>query len=351
MRGVVGHDAVHRAVDNRVDDGLGICSGAQRRVHLESGVVVVADCVFREEHVVRGDLAGDVDASGLACADELDTVAGGEVLNMQVRAGEPRELDVAGDVDLLAGGRPAQHAQARGSDTLVDLALVDQGLVLAVVHDRMAKLDGVVHDTAHHAGVLDTAAVIGEGDGAMCVHVAHLGEDLALEALRAGAGDVDVAVVDFLGARLDVLHAGGGVGDGLGVGHAADVREAAVERSARTGGDVLLVLEAGLTQMDVDVHQTGDEVAPGEVADGIGVSGEVLPHLRDHVAVDKHIDDLVQTDLGVDGMGVLNQRFHRCLQAAGRGRPCGRGRPSRPGRGLQSGWGGRPYSCRARLRG
>ena len=334
--GVIGGDAVDGAVGDALDELGGVLCGAKRRVHLERGGVVVADVVLGQEQVVRGDLAGDAHAGGLGAAHELEPVGAGEVLDVQVGAGELGQLDVAGDVDLLAGRGPAQHAQAGGGDALVDLAGVDQALVLAVVHDGAAELYGVVHDAAHHAGVLDAAAVVGEGHGAVGAHVAHLGEHLALEAAGARAGHVHAAHAGRGGAVADELDAGGGVGDGVGVGHADDVGEAAVHRGAAAGGDVLLVLEAGLPQVDVDVDQAGHEHAAGGVAHaGALRGGEALTHGGDAAALNEHVDDGVQPDLRVNRAGAPNQRcLHLLLlQAAGTVRPSSQARRSIPGRG------------------
>ena len=62
--------------------------------------------------------------------------------------------------------------------------LPDERLVLAVRDDDRVELLGVVHDEPHHAGVLHALAVVGERDGALGEHVAHLGERLALAARR-----------------------------------------------------------------------------------------------------------------------------------------------------------------------
>ncbi len=88
----------------------------------------------------------------------------------------------------LALGRPAQKAQTGGDGALVDLAVAHQVVVLAVAHEGLAEHLAVVHGATHHAGALDATAVVREGDGAVLDHVAHLGDDLALEALGHGAG-------------------------------------------------------------------------------------------------------------------------------------------------------------------
>ena len=88
---------------------------------------------------------------------------------------------------FLACGWPAEHAEARGNDALVDLAVADKAVILAVRHENLAEHLAVIHGATHHAGVLHALAVIGEGNGAMGNHVAHLGDDLALQTVGDGA--------------------------------------------------------------------------------------------------------------------------------------------------------------------
>ncbi len=90
-----------------------------------------------EEEVVRRDLAGDGQALRLGGAHELQAARGGDVLDVELAAGEARNGDVAGDLDLLALGRPAENAQAGGDDALVHLAVADEVLVLAMAHHTL----------------------------------------------------------------------------------------------------------------------------------------------------------------------------------------------------------------------
>ena len=132
------------------------------------------------------------------------------------------------------------------------------------------------------------------------------------------------ALADGRGARRHVLHAQRVVDDGLRVGHAAHRREAAVGRGARAGGDVLLLLVAGLAQMHVHVHQAGHHDLAGQVALDALLHGRSLAHLDDLPVAHQDVGRVVQADLRVDHMGVLKQQGHlRSLQAKGTFRPCG----------------------------
>ena len=317
---MVGDDSVDGAVDDALTDSLGILLGTQRRVDLERGVVGLVQVVLGQEHVVRGGLAGNLNASGLTGTHDLQAVGGGDVLDVQLGTGQLGDLDVAGDLKLLASRRPALKGQTGRDLALVDLAVTDQVLVLAMAHKDLAEHLAVVHAAAEHARTLHAATVVGEGDGAAGDHIAHLGHGLALKTAGHGARRIDAAVADLGSAGLDELHDGAVIGDGVGVGHGAHAREAALGSSAGAAFDVLFDLIAGLTQMDVHVHQAGDEVLAGKVADLGSLDGEILADLGDLVAVNQDVNDTVKLDGRVDDVGILKKQGHyRHLQAADTG--------------------------------
>ena len=241
-----------------LDNRLRVLSGAQRRVDLEAGLVSAGDGILGEEHVVRGGLAGNGQTLGLSGANHIEAACGGDVLDVQLGAGEFREHDIAGDLQLLALRRPAEKTQARRGDALVHLALANKVFVLAMAHEHLVKHLAVVHAAAHHAGTLDSTAVIGEGDGSARDHITHLGDDLALKTLAHGARRVNAAMAGFGGASFDIGDNGAVIGNGVGVGHGADAGETARGRSSRLGLDVTLVLKAGLAKVHVHIDETGD---------------------------------------------------------------------------------------------
>ena len=64
----------------------------------------------------------------------------------------------------VAGSRPALESQTGRDLALVDLAVADQVLVLAVAHKDLAEHLAVVHAATEHARTLHAATVVGEGD-------------------------------------------------------------------------------------------------------------------------------------------------------------------------------------------
>ena len=317
---MIGDDNVDGTVDDALTDGLGVLVGAQRRIDLERGVVGLVQVVLGQEHVVRGGLAGNLNASGLTGTHDLQAMGGGDVLDVQLGTGQLGDLDVAGDLELLAGSRPTLEGQTGRDLALVDLAVADQVLVLAVAHEDLAEHLAVVHAATEHARALHAATVIGEGDGAVGDHIAHLGHGLALKTAGHGARRIDAAVADLGSAGLDELHDSAVIGYGIGVGHGAHAGKAALGSCAGTALDVLFDLVAGLAKVNVHIHQAGDEVLAGKVADLGSLDGEILADLGDLVAVNQDVNDTVKLDGRVDDVGILKKQGHyRHLQAADTG--------------------------------
>ena len=317
---MIGDDNVDGAVDDALTDGLGILLGTQRRVDLERGVVGLVQVVLGQEHVVRGGLAGNLNASGLTGTHDLQAMGGGDVLDVQLGTSQLGDLDVAGDLELLAGSRPTLESQTGRNLALVDLAVADQVLVLAVAHKNLAEHLAVVHAATEHARALHAATVVGEGDGAVGNHIAHLGHGLALKTAGHGARRIDAAVTDLGSTGLDELHDGAVIGDGIGVGHGAHAGKAALGSRAGAALDVLFDLVAGLAKVNVHIHQAGDEVLAGKVADLGSLDGEFLADLGDLVAVNQDVNDTVKLDGRVDDVGILKKQGHyRHLQAADTG--------------------------------
>ena len=317
---MIGDDHVDGTVDDTLTDGLGVLVGAQRRIDLERGVVGLVQVVLGQEHVVRGGLAGNLNASGLTGTHDLQTIGGGDVLDVQLGTSQLGDLDVAGDLELLAGSRPTLESQTGRDLALVDLAVADQVLVLAVAHKDLAEHLAVVHATTEHARTLHAATVVGKGDGAVGDHVAHLGHGLALKTAGHGARRIDAAVTDLGSTGLDELHDGAVIGNGIGVGHGAHAGKAALGSCAGAALDVLFDLVAGLAKVNVHIHQAGDEVLAGKVA-GLGsLDGEILADLGDLVAINQDVNDTVKLDGRVDDVGILKKQGHyRHLQAADTG--------------------------------
>ena len=69
-------------------------------------------------------------------------------------------------------------------------------------HKDLAEHLAVVHAATEHARALHAATVVGEGDGAVGDHIAHLGHGLALKTAGHGARRIDAAVADLAARDL-----------------------------------------------------------------------------------------------------------------------------------------------------
>src|SRR5262249_3487674 len=99
--------------------------------------------------------------------------------------------------------------------------------------------------------------------------------------------------VDELGGRLAV--------DGrLGVGHAGDARDPPRQGGRGAGGDGLVLLPAGLAQVDVHVDQSRADDLAGPVEGAVGVEVGAGAEAEDPVALQPEVRDLVDALGGVD---------------------------------------------------
>ena len=112
--------------------------------------------------MVRRDLGGHAHTVGLGPADELDAAGRRQVQQVDRRAGEAGQLDVAMDHQLLGDRRPAGHAELAAALPFVHHRPVGQGADLAVLGEHDVEPERVLHRPAHQQRVLHAVAVVGE---------------------------------------------------------------------------------------------------------------------------------------------------------------------------------------------
>src|SRR5439155_11466166 len=115
------------------------------------------------------------------------------------------------------------------------------------------------------------------------------------------------------GLGKDVVGDGTGVVDGLRVRHAADGGEAAGRRGAGAGLHGLLVLVAGLAEVDVNVDQAGTHDLAGRVEDLGALPGgplDVPAGLRDQPVLHQHVLDGVDAVRRIDHATVPDEELH-----------------------------------------
>jgi hypothetical protein len=180
-----------------------------------------------------------------------------DVRDVQVRARQLGQHEVAGDHDLFRGGGLAGEPELGRDDALVHRGVAGQVAVFRMADDGRAEGQGVLHGAAVQLRVHHALAVVGKGDAAGLGLLGHLGELGALEVLRHRADRVHAHDALDARARQDVVGDRAVVVDGERIGHAAHRGEPARRRRARAARDRLLVLVPGLAQVDVHVDQPG----------------------------------------------------------------------------------------------
>ena len=143
---------------------------------------------------------------------------------------------------------------------------MEQRIVLAVGGDQPVQALGLEHARAHHVGVLHAVAVVGEGDHVSC-HAVHVGKGLPVLVHGDGAvgEDLDHRVLfDDVQLLLQVRCA---VRRGAQIRHGANAGIPAAGCRPCAGGDGLLIGKARLSQMHVNICETGHTIQ-GMVGEG-----------------------------------------------------------------------------------
>ena len=268
---------------------------------------------------MRRDLGGDVHAALSRRADQRDRAGGRDVGDVQVRPGQVGEGDIARDERLLGAGGAASQAEPGGDPALVHLPLVNERRVFAVLRDRQPEGARVLEGVAHQPRVGDGVAVVGERDDAGLRQLAGGREFLAGAVARDAAERQHAHGCVLLGLAQHGLDGGAAVQRRVRVGHRTDRGEAAARGGGRAAGDRLLVLEAGLAQVDVQIHEAGRHHQPRRV-DAVRLDHRVAlvrPDAGDSPVDDHDVGDAVAPEGGVDHAAVVDgERAHRVASPA-----------------------------------
>ena len=139
----------------------------------------------------------------------------------------------------------------------------------------------------------------------MCDHVAHFRERLALLACSASARYVYAALPHRCCFRAYVLDDGASIDDRIGVGHAADVREATMRCRTRAAFNIFLVLLARVAQMNMHINEAGHNHLATEIPFDALSHLEIMSDLDDLSVTNQNFAHLVDAHLWVDYMCVL----------------------------------------------
>ncbi len=159
--------------------------------------------------------------------------------------------------------------------------------VFRMLHDRQPEEARVLEGAPQERAVGEPLAVVGESDGAGDLHLAELGQLLALLSLRDGADRIEPRAGDAAPFGRDELEDGPVVGHRVRVRHRADGGETARRRCLQACRDRLGVLAAGLPQVRVQVDEAGQDEKPFRVQDfrvrepaGFGPTSATVPPIN-----------------------------------------------------------------------
>lgn len=165
------------------------------------------------------------------------------------------QLEIALQLPPLALTADALVPVGAGIRAVVDIAAVQEGVVLTVRGDELAEACRLAHRGAHHVRILHAAAVVGKaGDvGRELLHVRKL-PAAAVRGDRAVGRHVNDRI------RADALQLGGKrlqtVRRRIQIGHGAHAAVSAVRRSKRAGRNGLLIRKTRLTEMYMYIYET-----------------------------------------------------------------------------------------------
>ena len=217
----------------------------------------VSQALVGEAEVVRCGLGGDRQAVGLGRPDQLDTLGRRQVQEVHPDAGEPHQLDVAVDHQLLGDRRPAGQAEPAAARPFVHHRALGEPFDLAVLGERDPEPVGVLEGPAHQQRVLHAVAVVGEDPHAGVGELGERGQLLTAAADGDRAGRQDLAEPGSLALAAHEVDDLDAVLGRVGVRHRDDRGESAERSGPAAGLDRLGLFRARLAQVHVQVDEPG----------------------------------------------------------------------------------------------
>ena len=288
---------INRSVGYRSAQCLDIRGGAQRRIHLGLGVVVIARGVG-EQQVVRTCLAAHGLPRGARTAENFGTTGGRYMLRVVPGSNSPVEHDIALQHQLFRDRRPRAKSKLHLQGTSVHGGTVREAWLLAVLHERATNHLGHLQYAQHHLGVGDAVAIISERHGARLFHGSHGCQLFARAPNRCSSRNKYTRQVCLARPQAHELHKWPGIKARRGVRHAADTGEPAGNRCGCTSGDGFLVLSARLTQMHVRIDEPGthhEAMAVDDFCSGSGQFSRLHADSRDTTADQQHVAGAVNS--------------------------------------------------------
>ena len=276
------------------------------------------DPVVGHRKVRRRDLRRRREPSPLRRPDHLDAALRADVRRVKASADEAKEREVPGDDGLFRRRRVAGEPEPRRDGAFVHAQPRRDGVVFAVVHHGQPEFARVQERGLHQPPGRHGAAVVREPHDSRLREFLHIREFRAVASFGDGAEDEHADGPGLPRPLRDEFDHCGGINGGERVGHRAHRREASRRRRRRPRLDGLLVLEARLPEVRVQVDEAGRRDEPSAVEND-GVLGGRLRRVGDQPAADEQVADAVGARGGVHHAG-----------AAQEDRPAHSAPPSRP---------------------
>ena len=302
--GVGRGDHVDQPLAHRLDQGLTIGLGPQRRVQPVEGAIV-ADVHLVEAQVVDRDADRDLQPLGPRPRQGLERPFGRNLIHQEAGARLFDQGQVALQPDPLGDGRGAGQAQSCGELARGGHSPLGQPRIGRSAGDQGVEGGGVAHHPLQGAAVDDHLVAVGEIQGAGLVHQADLGHPLAVQGLGRGAGGANIDQVQGCAATLDEVDHGRVVHGGIGVGLDHDGRHAPGRGGQAGGLQRLFRFSAGFAGLDPNVDQAGRQAKAIGVDHLIGVDlSRTVNDAHDAAILDQDAAGAVIVAGGVQQPGV-----------------------------------------------
>ena len=306
---MVGGDGVDGAILQSRNDALDVLGGAQRRV--DPGQRPPGeDLILGEGEVLRAGLTGKGHPPLFHSPDDVHRFGSGHMADVDVGAGLLRQHGVPHDYDLLRDGRAPLHPQLAGDAPLIHRPVTHHGGVLTVAQDGQFHPLGVDQGVPHQVGVVHIASVVGQGGGPSLFQGVRVGKFLSPQAPGDCAHGVDMDSVGLGGLLTNILDLLRTVHHWVSVGHAGHGCNSTPGGGGRSGEDVLLIGQARVPEMDVQVHQSGTNHQSGGVDHLVSLRLNILLQLEHLPILDIQVQNGDSTIHRVHDPAVLNQKFH-----------------------------------------
>lgn len=184
---------------------------------------------------------------------------------MEVYPRAPSQEDVSSYDDFLCIIGDPLHPQELCHLPCIHRACSCQGMVLTVGHDRKLKHTGILHSLFHQPCIHNRLPIFADGADSCLGHLADVGQLFSLLFFCDGPDGQHMNNSFFFCFHLDILYQDLIINHWVGIGHTAYGGESSLGCTSASGCNGFLVLEARLSQVDVDIDQSRHHPAAASI--------------------------------------------------------------------------------------